>query len=323
MNFWTLELHPDRKVLPVGKTVYKNEYSDEWYNFLRYIVGFSYEDKLRLHIIERYVERKEEKTYRDSIKNSLLSDYPSLEKVIIGDDVFRSDSSTSSPMKYCQDISLFYEFINGGLEIPEDLKYEDWEQLALYSYDIECDKVPEIRENIELVYRKKPKYSFVEWEIPLKIGEPYADFSLESDNGTVWFYINNVYLMDIYEEIEKQYADPRVTERYSAEQIAELKENMIKATEEHCPRDMRYVVIEYECGGDYYLNFDFRSYLDEDIEVITGGSSSTFFISAKPDKEFGAHGLPLKAAVIQRPVHESVTEVMAELFYVWEKAENS
>lgn len=316
MNFWALELHPDRKIFPIGKTVYKDDYPDDW---LRYIVGFSYEDGVKLHVIERYVERKEEKTYRDSIKNSLLSEYPQLEKVIVGDDVFRADSSVCYPMKYCQDISLFYEFINGGLEIPEELKYEDWEHLALYSYYIECEKMPESCNDIELVYRKKPKYSFVEWEIPLKIGEPY-DFSLESGGRTIQCYINNVHLLDFFDEIEKQCSDPRVIEAYSAEQIAEMKRKAIEAAEEHCSRDMRYAVIEYECDDDSFLNFDFTSHLNEEIKVIMGDSTSfTFIMSAKPDKEYGTHGLPLKAAVIQHPVPESVTEISVELFYIFSK----
>lgn len=311
MNFWALELHPDRKTLPIGKTVYMN---DQW---LRYIVGLSYENNLKLHVIEDYVERKEEKTYRDSVKNFLLSVYPRLEKIIIGEDVFQSSHSECSPMKYCQDVSLFYEFISGGLEIPEDLKFADWDRLALCSYDIECEKMPEIcdnGDNIELIYRKEPRYSFVEWEFPLKMGEPY-DFSLEGDR-TIQCYINNVYLLDFYDQIEKQCADPRVTEAYSAEQIADMKTKAIEAAEEQIPRDMRYVVIEYECDG-FFLNFDFTSHLNEEIKVITGNStSSTFIMSAKPDKEYGTHGLPLKAAVISQPVPESLTEISVELFYI-------
>lgn len=308
MNFWALELHPGRKTPAIGKTVYMDDRG------LRYIVGFSYEDKLKLHVIENYVERKEEKTYRDSVKNCLLYVYPGLEKIIIGEDVFQSNHSECSPLKFTLDISLFYEFISGGLEIPEELKYEDWECLALYSYDIECSEMPESCDNIELVYRKEPRYSFVEREFPLKIGEPY-DFSLDGDR-MIQCYINNVYLLDFYDEIEKQCSDPRVTEAYSEEQIADMKGKAIEAAEEQIPREMRYAVIEYECDG-FFLNFDFTTHLNEEIKVITGDpTSSAFIMSAKPDKKYGTHGLPLKAHIIPHPVPESVTEISVELVYI-------
>lgn len=311
MNFWFMELHSDRRVLPIGKMLSWNENEGT----VRYVLGFSYEDGLKLHVIEncREMESKLEETHRDAEKSHLLNLSSRLEKVMIGENEYLSHSSQSSPMWEGSDISLFYEFMREGWIAPEELKYTDWRSLGLYSYNIECGKIPEVDGEIELVYHTDPKCSFVEWEFPLKIGEP-RDISLEN----IPCYINNSYLLDIYDDIEKIYSDPRAREMYSEEQIADMKEKAIETMGEHCPRDMRYVVIEYECDEDISFHFDFPERLNKKIGVASGNSTSVsvVMITQKPDKERGTHGMPLKAAVLQAPVAQNTTEVSVELFYI-------
>ncbi len=315
MNFGALEIHTDRKVLPIGETISWNE--DD--GTLRYVLGFSYENGLRLHVIENYYEREHEQeyeeTHREVTKSRLLNEFPSLTKVTIGEKEYLSHSAQGSPMRYTDDISLFCEFMREGWSAPEELKYIDWEHLALYSYDIEYGEIPEIDGEVGLVYKKVPKYSFVEWQFLLKIGEPY-DCSLESGSKTIPCFINNVYLIDVFEEIEKTYSDPRAREKFSEEQLADMKRRAVEITEQHCPRDMRYVVIEYECNEDISFCFDLTESLDKKIGTASGNSASLVMVTHKTDKSAGEHGLPLKSSVLQTPVAQDITEISVELFYI-------
>ncbi len=315
MNFGALELHTDRKVLPIGKWLSRIE--DD--GTLRYVLGFSYENGLKLHVIENYYEceheHEYEETQREVTKSRLFNEFPSLTKVTIREKEYLSHSGQGSPMRYTDDISLFCEFMREGWSAPEELKYMDWEHLALYSYDIECGEIPEIDGKVGLVYKKEPKHLFVEWEIPLKIGEPY-DCSLESCGKNIPCFINNVYLLDVFEEIEKTYSDPKAREKFSEKQLADMKRRAIEVTEEHCPRDMRYVVIEYECDENISFCFDLTERLDKKTEPTSGGSMSLFLVTHKTDKSAGEHGLPLKSSVLQTPVAQDITEIPVELFYI-------
>lgn len=157
-------------------------------------------------------------------------------------------------------------------------------------------------------------------------GMQKVSFKITSKDGTerdAVCYLNSVTLIDMWAEYDKQFADPeyqkKVREHVSEEEFENMKQEMYRALEQECPRGMCYFGIEYECECDVDLSLQFYAadYL-ESAPVVHHGSASIYLSISKADREFGVHGLKLRACVIHTPVAPDTKELQAELFDAYE-----
>ena len=114
----------------------------------------------------------------------------------------------------------------------------------------------------------------------------------------------------MWEEMGKTFADPRLGDYMTSEEIAQAKLDFEKKFQKICPKGMYFPVIEYECDEDISLMFYSKSYLD--AKPLHSNSGMAFIL--RPDQPTGISGLKLKAAVIQEPVPADTNIIEAELF---------
>lgn len=144
----------------------------------------------------------------------------------------------------------------------------------------------------------------------------YVLFAME-DGTKAFCYINRVYLQNLWEEQERQFADKeyrsKMLQHMSAEQLNEMKEKLDAALENFCPRGKRVFVVEYECSEDVSLKFYAKEYLDA-IPKSSYGSAMMLMMHVKPDENTGKHGQKLQACVVETPVEPEETKLETELF---------
>ena len=117
---------------------------------------------------------------------------------------------------------------------------------------------------------------------------------------------------------EENLNDPKLTEKFSPEQLKEAAKHSYDALKQCCPKGMYYIGIEYECSKNYDLIFYSRQYLKSQSETHQG-NSHFLMMRSKPDRETGTHGLPLKGCAIQTPVSPDTAKIPAELFLYHER----
>ena len=117
--------------------------------------------------------------------------------------------------------------------------------------------------------------------------------------------------MDMWDEMEKNFSNPKMLAHMTKEQIDEAREHLEKGLIEVCPKGKYYPVIEYESEDDISLEFHTRKFLDS--KPVHHGNGSIGFI-IRPDTPKGFLGTKLKAAIIQEPVLGNTYIIEAELF---------
>ena len=125
-------------------------------------------------------------------------------------------------------------------------------------------------------------------------------------------------LIDVWKTTEEELNDPKLTKKFSPEQLEEVRKHSYDALAQCCPKGMCYIGIEYECSKNYDLIFYSRQYLNACPETHQG-SSQFLLMRLKPNKETGLHGLPLNGRVIDTPVPPDTTKIPAELFQYCER----
>lgn len=125
-----------------------------------------------------------------------------------------------------------------------------------------------------------------------------------------WVRINRVTLCDMWAEMAKTFANPRLKEQ-SSEEVDRSKGEFEELFSEMCPKGMCYPVIEYECEEDIFLQFYSKRWLD--AEPIHKNSVLGF--SLKTDEPIGKLGLKLKGDIIQEPMPANTVSIEAELFH--------
>ncbi|NLY71096.1 MAG: hypothetical protein GX076_05380 [Clostridiales bacterium] len=247
-----------------------------------------------------------------------INPFQSVSKVFIDEKEFEVYSSEYRRLS-TQDwdiILTISRFLNNGWQ-PDGIGYQNIDMLFLTSLKLEGDyvSIPTFDEKPKLHFITAPSTVVhqVEKPVTLVIGGKYPDKLLFLDATTSeehWVQINRVYLLDIWEEMDKTFADPRIQDLMSSEEIAQARLNCQKHLLEICPRGMYFPVIEYECEENITLQFYSKSFLD--AKPLGGSGSMAFLI--RPDKPRGILGLKLKAAVIQEPIPANTSKIEAELF---------
>lgn len=316
-----------QKVLVIGKTI---ERDGKKYH----IIGMSLGGEAKLYILEPFSEpkpysRRKKHTHRQSLKENEETEFSYLHcrEFCLGEKRLKIQGGCGGSLGFAEQdyrtISLFIDMMHAGWVIPDWLKNEDWDNLQLVTLTIaDVKRLPKYSPEIPITlkHRSNPIQHIVEKTITLTVGKSRS-FSFTDHHGdNVQCHINQVTLIDVWEDTEKQFKDPRYTKKLPPERLQEVKENCYKALEQNCPKGMCYIGIEYECTKDLSLQFYSKKYLRSYPESHHG-SASFFLMHLKPDKKLGVHGLPLKGCAIQTAVSPDTCTIPAELFSYFEKVE--
>ncbi len=330
MNFSSFEEFHKKwlDLLVIGKTIEQN-------NKKYHIIGMTLTNKAaELYIIEPYTkpESKNKKgvyNQRRILKEQEEQEYRYLHcsDFSIANEHFKTQSSIGGPLNPDDygTIQLFFDMLRAGWTVPDWLKNTDWDNLLLLTLQLNTTnikKLPAYTFGMPITITHEPNFirHTVEKTITLNIGKSSSFYFFDCCNDKVWCYINKITLIDVWENTEEKFNDPKLIEKFSPEQLEQAKKCSYNTLKQTCPKGMCYIGIEYECSKDLTLSFYSKQFLASRPETHSG-SSSFFRMRLKPDKKTGAHNLPLKGCVIHTPVSPDTTKIPAELFLYFEKVD--
>lgn len=313
-----------KEILVIGKTI---ERDGKKYH----MVGMTMEEETAsLYIIEPYEEKnfhqsKKKRTQRQLIREQETENdgYSNCKEFRIGNKKLCTQSGCSGVLRAdnYEDIKLFLDMMDAGWEIPEWLGEEDWDRLQLHTLIFAgLKRLPKYSPDMPIVIRHGQGVNrhllYRAKQIVLGIGKPCSFQFTAHDGEKVQCYINDVMLVDMWEEAGKKFDDAKYREHFTEEQLREIESQYYEALRQNCPEGMCYIGIEYECSRDISLQFYAKSFLDSYPEIHSG-SAAFLLMHWKPDRRTGIHGLPLKGGIIDVPFSPDTTAVAAELhFYV-------
>lgn len=329
MNFLYLEevyreLHD---ILIIGKTIERN-------NKKYHIIGMTLEDEVKLYIIEPYNEpeycsnrKKGVQNQRKILKEQKKEEYYlNCSDFYFGNERLQVQQGSGGPLSLINDygeIQLFFEMMKAGWVVPEWLKNEEWDNLQLTTLEFaDVKKLPDYSTEMPIIIKHNPNpiQYILEKTITLNVGKSNTFSFTDNYGDKVQCYINNVSLINVWEDMEEQFSDPQYTEKFLPEQLQKIKEHCYMALEQSCPKGMCYISVEYECSKDLNLQFYTKEYLKSCPEEQEG-NASILMMNTKSDKEIGIHNLPLKSYVIQSAVTPDTFKIPAELFSYFEKVD--
>lgn len=246
--------------------------------------------------------------------------------VIIGEQELAVESAGAASLGIPDNISnqlLFYELMKAGWSLPEDhpFRQRDWDRILLKEMVIKTPVtvLPDWDETkIRIRHGEKWEHNLLELPVHLGVGEKREiPFTLKDGREGIC-YINDVCVIDVWAEQEKQFSDPRYLEIMTEEELERHKQKFYQGLERDCPRGMCYPGVEYECTLDGNLTFYDSAWLDEEPPVHSG-SVTIRLMTLKPDDPTGPHGLPARGCAIQTPVAPDVKELAVELFFYTER----
>ena len=213
---------------------------------------------------------------------------------------------------------MLMEFLHQGWR-PDGIDLPDLDLLFLTSIELkgEFDLLPVIPVDAEVTFKMHPNSiaHAVEQTFTLTMGTEYPEKLYFKDMATKeehWMQINSVYLLDMWEDMNRKFDDPKFKEHMTPEQIARTRRSLEEHLPDVCPKGMCIPVIEYECEEGISLQFYTKAHLDAVPECKNGASSIGFIGS--PDKETGVLGMKLKAAFLPEAVSANTEKIEVELF---------
>lgn len=316
-----------KDILVIGKTIERDGEKC-------HIIGMTMEEDAKLYIIEPYEERKRRNLKKKRTQRMILKEqeiesisYLHCREFKIGNKKLCTQGGCGGvlmPENY-EEIKLFLDMMDAGWKIPEWLKNEDWDRLQLVTLKIaNLKRLPKYSSDMLITIKHDPvpeKHLLNRAKsITIEIGKSFSFQFTAHDGEKVQCHINNVTLIDVWEDAKKQFGDVKYRERFTEEQLQEIESNYYEALRQNCPKGMCYIGIEYECSRDINLQFYSKDFLESYPETHSG--SATFLVMRlKPDKKIGIHGLPLKGYAIDTPFTPDTTAVSVELLFYMEKTE--
>ena len=316
-----------KDILVIGKTI---ERDGKKYH----MIGMTMDEDAQLYMIEPYEERKRRNLKKKRTQRMILKEqeiesisYLHCRELKIGNKKLCVQGGCGGallPENY-EAIKLFLDMMDAGWKVPEWLKDEDWDKLQLVTLNIaNLKRLPKYSSDMPITIRHEPvpeKHLLNRPKsITIEVGKPFS-FSFSAHDGKkVQCYINNVMLIDVWEEAKKRFDDVKYRERFTEEQLQEIESNYYEALRQNCPKGMCYIGIEYECSKDINLQFYSKDFLESYPETHSG-SATFLMMRLKPDKKTGLHGLPLKGYAITTPFSPDTSTVEVELLFYMEKTE--
>ncbi|MBE5955828.1 MAG: hypothetical protein E7253_05190 [Lachnospiraceae bacterium] len=278
------------------------------------------EDRTPRHSMKHHMETQRRESLFLRIRELQCKDYTCR--------IAGASSGSIKHSDYGEAYFMFLRMVEAGWKLSEESVFYDmeWDSCSITNVELEgeYDHLPEWTEDMQALVYTKQQGGIIEQPVLLECGKTKElEFSL-SDGTPAHCYINKVFVFNMWEEQEKKFADPnykaRILEHISEEEFEEMKKNCFKALEEQCPKEQCFVAIYYECNPEVNLNFYDTEYLDT-IPEPREGSCSSMAVMLRPEQKTGVHGLPLKGAVIQKPVSKDTDSLEAELFSYNKKVE--
>ena len=254
--------------------------------------------------------------------------FANIDKVYFGEVGFNIKESMCWSAE--SDTYMFAQFMVSGW-YPTGLDTQNMEYiLASYITLLEHDDVmPELDLSAPIRFSKRlstplEKRGLVEKPLILSVGEDYSEkiyFTDTETNQTHWIQINKVYLMNVLDELKKNYAelekladtDPDIKARLSDEDWPS-KAEIIAAFEDFCPKDKRMMVIEYECEENITIDFHSKQWLDAEHKSSNNNTSVGIFWTWPEDERIGKLGMELKLSMITEPLSPDTKTLEVELF---------
>lgn len=316
-----------KDILVIGKTI---ERDGKKYH----IIGMTMEEAAKLYIIEPYEEQKKHNFKKKRTQRMILREqeietirYLHCREFKIGNKRLCVQGGCGGVLRSenYEEIKLFLDMMDAGWKIPEWLKNEDWDRLQLITLEIaNLKRLPKY--SLDMPITIKHDLGFEKHllkrakSMTIEIGKPLSFQFTAHDGEKVQCHINNVMLIDVWEEVRKQFSDAKYRERFTEEQLQEIESHYYEALTQSCPKGMYYIGIEYECSRDIQLQFYSKDFL-ESYPESHNGSAAFLMMRLKPDKKTGIHGLPLKGYAIDTPFTKDITKISVELLFYMEKTE--
>lgn len=243
------------------------------------------------------------------------------EKVSLGELEFTPSKSGSSVCCVCstsqwRNVTLFTRFLLCGWNPSGiDTQNMDYMYLTSLTFDGEYSSIPDFEVSVPIRFSMRPTvdWRLVEKPMMLKVGGDYNEklhFTDKKTGQQHWMQINRVFLYDIWSEFEKLFADHRVKEHLSEEELAQWKAELEANLADDCPKGMYYLAVDYECEDDISIQFYSKHWLGE----VSKPKNYIIGIIVDPEKSIGKLGMKLKTALIQEPVPPDTKVIEAELF---------
>ncbi|TGE37106.1 hypothetical protein E4K67_14500 [Desulfosporosinus fructosivorans] len=325
-------LSPIEEITVVGKNTVVDGVICHVMGVVRYgrkmrLLVLQYDEAYRQHVEEaevadscdtRDMPESNRMVLRGQRQLDAVNPFGTVSRVFIGEREFKVHTSENRRLS-SQDwecVLILSEFLRRGWQ-PAGIDFQSIDMLFLTSLELDGDytAIPAFGENSALRFTMGPDSVayLVEQPITLTVGSEYPDklrFRDTVSGEERWAQINRVYLSDMWADMAKTFADPKLQEHMTLEQITQAKLDFEKRFLEICPKGMCFPIIEYECEEGIFLQFYFKDYLD--ATPISRNSVLGFIVS--PDQPTGILGLKLKAAIIQEPVPANTVSIETELF---------
>ncbi len=324
MNFKRLkyELSQIKDIKPIGKTI---EINDALYHVMGMILN---KDKnLQLLILKYNDEYSENNDQLNELPNtnrsahyqrSIESFADSVEKVKIGNLEFIIKESSQEQCRFKEHYMtiLFIRFLLYGWN-TEDIDTLDIDHMKLITltFNENFCEIPNFNSFMPICFsiRQNFEQNLVELPLDLNIGSDYPDELLvygKNDNKKHLIYINQVYLCDMWLEMEKVFDHMKMKEIFTDEELEHKKTEFENIFLKVCPKDMYYPVVKYECEDEISLEFYSRKWLD--TKPVYSDNLIGFIM--KSNESIGKRGLKLKEALIEEPVTHDISKIEVELF---------
>lgn len=316
-----------KDILVIGRTI---EHDEKKYH----IIGMTMEEDARLYIIEPYEEQKKRNLKKKRTQRMILKEqetennsYLHCREFKIGKKKLCTQGGSSGALmsENYEEIKLFFDMMDAGWKIPEWLKHENWDKLQLVTLKIaNLKRLPKYSSDMPITIKHEPvpeKHLLNRAKsIIIEIGKPLSFQFTAYDGEKVQCHINNVMLIDVWEDAKKKFNHVKYQKRFTKEQLQEIESHYYEVLRQNCPKGMCYIGVEYECSRNISLQFYSKDFLESYPETHSG-SATFLMMRLKPDKKTGIHGLPLQGYAIDVPFSPDTTTVAVELLFYMEKPE--
>lgn len=327
MDFSCLEeqCRPWRDRQVIGRTIQREKK-------IVHVLGMGLAEEACLYVLEPYTGslpgskapkfRSARQQRKAALEEQGTRGYLEVRSVTIGEKQFEIQGGTSGSLGFSlQDygvIQIFVEMIDAGWQCPEILRETDWNRLQLTTLHLpKMEHLPEVTADtpITFLHQPDPVQHLLEKKFTLTVGKPLS-FSFADVHGKEHrAYFDEVKLMDPWESLEARFADPKVQEMLSSEQLKQQKEMVFAMLDMQCPRGMRYLMADYACDPGIQLELYARQALSAPMKSSSGG----LMFRVKPERELDSHGLPLHTWISDMPLSPDTEKLPVEALSYAEK----
>lgn len=258
------------------------------------------------------------RTNREASKSHFQNGSPFIHSLKIGD----TSLSVSSASGTCigeefnqQEKILLVYLLSKGLKLGK-LEEEPLDRLRMNCYQMSEKELPQRLSgaDIEVTLSEDHTAVPINKKIRLKTGEYKKPRIIKINSGEeLTVYIHGVSFYDIWKEAEAGFQDERLTQRFTEEEIAKVKQEYFENLSSMYPKGYVLPMVEYECDKDYQIQFYTTEYLRRKPE----NKSASIFFHVRSDKEKGPMGFRNRACPLEavEKGYEGSIDVEIFLYY--------